>query len=127
MLDGEILNHESLRAHLDYPFRTRGDAEVVLAGLALEGISFVERLRGQFAFVAHDLRTDTTHLVRDRLGILHSLGMPRGVRASQARAPFFQTSRLCFTAASMKLAKSGCGSNGLLFSSGWNWTPTNQG
>jgi asparagine synthase (glutamine-hydrolysing) len=68
--NGEIFNHESLRAHLDYPFRTRGDTEVVVAGLALEGISFVERLQGQFAFIAHDLRTDTTHLVRDRLGIL---------------------------------------------------------
>lgn len=68
--NGEIFNHASLRAHLDYPFRTRGDTEVIVAGLALEGISFVERLQGQFAFVAHDLRTDTTHLVRDRLGIL---------------------------------------------------------
>ena len=68
--NGEIFNHTSLRAHLDYPFRTRGDTEVVVAGLALEGISFVEQLQGQFAFVAHDLRTDTTHLVRDRLGIL---------------------------------------------------------
>lgn len=37
------------------------------------------------------------------------------------------TRRDCFTAASMKLANSGCGSKGLLFSSGWNWTPTNQG
>src|SRR3546814_5809227 len=37
-----------------------------------------------------------------------------------------QTSRLCFNAASMKLAKSGCGSTGLDFSSGWNCTPTNQ-
>jgi asparagine synthase (glutamine-hydrolysing) len=68
--NGEVFNHEQLRSQLDYPFRTRGDTEVVLAGLALEGISFVERLQGQFAFVAHDLRTDTTHLVRDRLGIL---------------------------------------------------------
>lgn len=80
-LDGDILNHERLRAHLDYPFRTHGDAEVVLAGLALEGISFVERLQGQFAIVAHDLRTDTTHLVRDRLGILplHYRHIPGGI------------------------------------------------
>ncbi len=27
----------------------------------------------------------------------------------------------------MKLANSGCGSKGRLFSSGWNWTPTNHG
>ncbi len=79
--DGEIFNQASLRAHLDYPFRTQGDTEVVLAGLALEGISFVERLQGQFAIVAHDLRTDTTHLVRDRLGILplHYRHIPGGI------------------------------------------------
>ena len=38
-----------------------------------------------------------------------------------------QTSRLCSTAAAMKLAKSGCGSKGRDFSSGWYCTPTNQG
>lgn len=89
VLDGEVLNHESLRTHLDYPFRTQGDTEVVLAGLAVEGISFVERLRGQFAFVAHDRRTDTTHLVRDRLGILplHYRHVPGGIAfASEVKA-----------------------------------------
>lgn len=87
--NGEIVNHESLRAHLDYPFRTRGDTEVVVAGLALDGISFVERLQGQFAFVAHDLRTDTTHLVRDRLGILplYYRHVPGGIAfASEVKA-----------------------------------------
>ncbi|MBL0748499.1 asparagine synthase (glutamine-hydrolyzing) [Nocardioides baculatus] len=79
--NGEIFNHAALRAHLDYPFRTSGDTEVVVAGLAVEGISFVERLEGQFAFVAHDLRTDTTHLVRDRLGVLplHYRHVPGGI------------------------------------------------
>ena len=37
------------------------------------------------------------------------------------------TSRLCSSAAAMKLANSGCGANGRLFSSGWNCTPMNQG
>ena len=68
--NGEIFNHAALRATLNYAFRTRGDTEVIVAGLALEGIGFVERLHGQFAFVAHDLATRTTHLVRDRLGVL---------------------------------------------------------
>lgn len=88
-LDGEVLNHEVLRSHLDYPFRTRGDTEVVLAGLAIEGIAFVERLQGQFALVAHDHRTDTTHLVRDRLGIvpLHYRHVPGGIAfASEVKA-----------------------------------------
>src|SRR5690348_730927 len=37
------------------------------------------------------------------------------------------TSLPCSTAAAMKLANSGCGSNGLDLSSGWNCTPMNQG
>src|SRR5690606_38020310 len=37
------------------------------------------------------------------------------------------TKRDCSTAALMKAWNSGWGSNGLDFSSGWNWTPTNQG
>jgi asparagine synthase (glutamine-hydrolysing) len=80
-LDGVIVNHQHLRTCLDYPFRTQSDAEVVLAGLTLEGISFVERLQGHFAFVAHDLRTATTHLVRDRLGTrpLHYRHIPGGI------------------------------------------------
>ncbi len=89
VLDGEILNHTSLRAHLDYPFRTRSDAEVVLAGLTTVGIDFVAQLRGQFAFVAHDRLTATTHLVRDRLGILplHYRHVPGGIAfASEVKA-----------------------------------------
>ena len=38
-----------------------------------------------------------------------------------------QTSRLFSLAARTKSANSGCGWNGLDFSSGWNCTPTNQG
>ncbi|WP_426241944.1 asparagine synthase (glutamine-hydrolyzing) [Nocardioides sp. LHG3406-4] len=70
VFNGEIFNYRQLRADLDYPFGTSGDTEVVLAGLATEGIGFVDRLRGQFALVAHDAETGTTHLVRDRLGVL---------------------------------------------------------
>lgn len=88
-LDGAVRNHATLRAHLDYPFRSRDDSELVVAGLALEGISFVERLQGQFALVAHDLRTDTTHLVRDRIGVLplHYRHVPGGIAfASEVKA-----------------------------------------
>ena len=35
VLDGAVVNHQSLRAQLHYPFRTHSDVEVVLAGLAL--------------------------------------------------------------------------------------------
>lgn len=68
--NGEIFNYRQLRAVLDYPFHTDGDTEVILAGIARHGIDFIERLVGQFAFAIHDTLTGTTHLVRDRLGIL---------------------------------------------------------
>lgn len=81
VLDGVVHNGASLRTHLDYPFRTSSDTEVVLAGLSLEGIAFAERLHGHYAFVAHDLHTDTTHLVRDRFGVapLHYRHVPGGI------------------------------------------------
>ena len=47
-------------------------------------------------------------------------------RTSRATTECY-TSRLCSTAAAMKLLNRGCGANGRLFSSGWNCTPTNQG
>lgn len=70
VFNGEIFNYRSLRRDLDYPFSMAGDTEVLLAGLALQGIGFVDRLRGQFAFAAFEHATGTLHLVRDRLGIL---------------------------------------------------------
>src|SRR5690606_11684510 len=44
-----------------------------------------------------------------------------------AKRPRLYTRRDWRTAAAMKPANSGCGSNGRLLSSGWNWTPTNHG
>jgi asparagine synthase (glutamine-hydrolysing) len=70
VFNGEIFNYREIRRELDYPFTTDGDTEVLLAGLATQGLDSVANLRGQFAFVAHDRQTGTTHLVRDRLGIL---------------------------------------------------------
>ena len=78
VFNGEIFNYRELRRRLDYPFTTQGDTEVILAGLAAHGIDFVSHLRGQFAFAAHDRVTDTTHLVRDRLGILPLYWARRG-------------------------------------------------
>lgn len=68
--NGEILNYRELRAQLDYPFRTDGDTEVLLALYERYGPSAVTRLRGQFAYAIHDAKTGDTHLFRDRMGIL---------------------------------------------------------
>ena len=70
VFNGEILNYRELRAGLSYPFRTRGDSEVLLAMYNKYGAAGVEQLRGQFAFAIHDETTGDTHLYRDRLGIL---------------------------------------------------------
>jgi asparagine synthase (glutamine-hydrolysing) len=68
--NGEIFNYRELRATLDYPFRTDGDTEVLLALFAADGVAGLHRLQGQFAFAVQDRFTGTTWLVRDRLGVL---------------------------------------------------------
>ncbi len=70
VFNGEILNYRELRGQLNYPYRTRGDTEVLLALYQRYGAQEVTRLQGQFAFALHDADADTLHLVRDRLGIL---------------------------------------------------------
>jgi len=97
VFNGEIFNFRELRDGLaarSYPFRTQGDTEVILAGLVEHGIEFITRLRGQFAFAAHDSLTATTHLVRDRLGVLplyFSLDARRLAFASEPKAIFAGT------------------------------------
>ncbi|WP_298459531.1 asparagine synthase (glutamine-hydrolyzing) [uncultured Cellulomonas sp.] len=89
VFNGEIFNYRELRDRFDYPYRTSGDTEVLLAGLRCEGIDVVHLLRGQFAFIAHDRLTGITHLVRDRLGILplhYTLRRSRLVAASEVKA-----------------------------------------
>lgn len=68
--NGEIFNYRELRASLRYPFRTQGDTEVILAGIATHGIDFITELVGQFAICLFDRADNRLHLVRDRLGIL---------------------------------------------------------
>ncbi|WP_207082570.1 asparagine synthase-related protein [Nocardioides sp. S5] len=89
VLDGRIHHLVRLRSHLNHRFRTDDPGEVVAAGLAVEGISFVDRLQGAFSLVAHDLRANTTYLVRDRLGVLplHYRHLPGGIAfASEVKA-----------------------------------------
>ena len=89
VFNGEIFNYRQLRAKLSYPFQTDGDTEVLLAGISLHGIDFIQELVGQFAFVLIDRLTGTTHLVRDRIGILplyYSLSATQLVFASEVKA-----------------------------------------
>ncbi|SDC92109.1 asparagine synthase (glutamine-hydrolyzing) [Actinokineospora iranica] len=70
VFNGEILNYRQLRSRLDYPFRTDGDTETLVALYEKHGVDGVDRLRGQFAYAVADADTGELHLVRDRLGIL---------------------------------------------------------
>jgi len=68
---GETYNFRELRtelAGLGHRFRTASDTEVVLRGYLQWGDRLAERLNGMFAFV-WDGRTQSLHLVRDRLGV----------------------------------------------------------
>lgn len=72
VFNGEIYNYRQLRAELEQQgveFVTHSDTEVVLHLVQRLGTDAVQRLRGMFAYVAHDLGTDTVLIARDRLGI----------------------------------------------------------
>ncbi len=87
--NGEILNYGALRAGLDYPFRTRGDTEVLLAMFERHGPQGVQRLRGQFAYAVYHAAAGELHLFRDRMGILplyYAVEGSRLVFASEIKA-----------------------------------------
>ena len=72
MFNGEIYNHAELRDYLiskGCTFLTsHSDTEVVLQGLSLEGIDFINKLRGQFSIFFLDKANNKALLIRDRLG-----------------------------------------------------------
>jgi asparagine synthase (glutamine-hydrolysing) len=70
VFNGEIYNHDALRRQLaaDWIFRTRGDTEVLLAGLIREGTDFLPRLSGMWAFAFWDHAERRLILSRDRMG-----------------------------------------------------------
>jgi asparagine synthase (glutamine-hydrolysing) len=71
VFNGEIYNHGQLRAELEstgHRFRTRTDTECLVHLYEAEGLSFVRRLRGMFAFALWDRRAQRLVLGRDRVG-----------------------------------------------------------
>jgi asparagine synthase (glutamine-hydrolysing) len=68
--NGEVYNFRELRAELApyWTFRTHGDTEVVLAGLALEGPAFLKHMEGMWALALWDGAARRLLLSRDRLG-----------------------------------------------------------
>ena len=72
MFNGEIYNHQELRKNLESSgsiFKTsHSDTEVILTGLSKHGLSFIEKLNGQFAIFFLDNKSKKAYLIRDRLG-----------------------------------------------------------
>jgi asparagine synthase (glutamine-hydrolysing) len=87
--NGELYNHEHLRAGLPGPWASSGDTEVLLRLLATEGSACLNRLVGMFAFASWDTQAKRLLLARDRLGIkpLYYRLMPDGIAfASELKA-----------------------------------------
>lgn len=71
--NGEIFNHESLKAELleqGHHLRSRSDVECLVHLFEEQGPGFLSRLNGQFAMAIHDARAQSLLLARDQLGIL---------------------------------------------------------
>jgi asparagine synthase (glutamine-hydrolysing) len=70
IFNGEIYNYAEIKPSLnDYPFRTHGDTEVILAGYIKWGAECLSHLRGMYTFVIWDKQERELFIARDRLGV----------------------------------------------------------
>lgn len=69
--NGEIFNYRSLRSRLggEAAFRSTGDTEVLMRGLAKRGPAFFEELDGMFAVLYYDKQARRLIIARDPMGI----------------------------------------------------------
>jgi asparagine synthase (glutamine-hydrolysing) len=70
--NGEIFNHIELAQELaraGHPCRTHSDTEVLLRLYESEGMGFLHKLNGMFAFAIIDKREQAMYIVRDRIGV----------------------------------------------------------
>ncbi|MGJ9383754.1 asparagine synthetase B family protein [Salipaludibacillus sp. CF4.18] len=70
--NGEIYNYKELREELQtrgHQFKTNGDAETILHLFEEYGVDCVDHLRGMFAFMIWDMKTETLFAARDHFGI----------------------------------------------------------
>ena len=90
VFNGEIYNYAEVKSQIhNYPFRTNGDTEVILAGYIQWGPESLSRLRGMFTIVIWDKQERELFIARDRLGVkplYYYLDENQFVFASELRA-----------------------------------------
>jgi asparagine synthase (glutamine-hydrolysing) len=70
VFNGEIYNYQEIKHELnDYPFKTSGDSEVILAAFSKWGIRCVKKFKGMFVFAIWDKIDQALTIVRDRFGV----------------------------------------------------------
>lgn len=72
VFNGCIYNFKELRQQLiqkGHQFDSETDTEVICEGLSSEGISYIEKFNGMFAFAAWNTNEQQLYLCRDRYGI----------------------------------------------------------
>lgn len=70
VFNGEIYNYNEIKPLLgNYPFRTSGDTEVLIAAYAKWGTTCLDYLRGMFSFAIWDEQEKEMFIARDRMGV----------------------------------------------------------
>ncbi|MGN6492503.1 MAG: asparagine synthase (glutamine-hydrolyzing) [Agriterribacter sp.] len=70
VFNGEMYNYEEVRSQLkDYPFKTSGDTETLMAAYSKWGVNCLKHFKGMFAFAVWDRQEEELRLVRDRMGV----------------------------------------------------------
>jgi asparagine synthase (glutamine-hydrolysing) len=70
VFNGEMYNFQDVRRELpDYPFKTSGDTEVLMAAFVKWGPDCIRRFKGMFAFAVWDRQEQVLTVCRDRMGV----------------------------------------------------------
>lgn len=72
VVSGEFYDHERIRADLfqkGHRFQSKCDSEIIIALYREYGVSMMAHLRGEFAFVLYDARSQHVFAARDRYGV----------------------------------------------------------
>lgn len=70
VFNGELYNFRTVKKEINnYPFKTNGDSEVILAAYIKWGVDCLHHFNGMFAFAIWDKIEESLFIVRDRLGI----------------------------------------------------------